>query len=90
MEMSNYIMQILKSQPAIVMCWGFHAPAAISNGLKFNVDGYLHKGEVTVTYDDVPDTFTVRTLKGGKTVKETSGVYLDNLVTVIDSMVETA
>ena len=49
MEMAKYIMQILRTQPMIVFSWGFHTPVAINNGLKFKVQGYLHKGWVELS-----------------------------------------
>lgn len=61
----------------------------IENGLSFQVQGYLHRGKVEVVYDEGYDLFNVRTLNADGTVKEQQdGIYLDGLVSTIDSMVE--
>lgn len=89
MEMANYIMQILRTQLGIVFSWGFHNPKAIDNGLKFRVQGYLHRGWVEVTYNEGRDLFEVRTINRNGTVnKQVDDVYFDCLVDVIDGMVE--
>ena len=89
MEMAKYILQILKSRIFIIMSWGFHHPVAIENGLRFNVNGFIHQGKVEVIYNASSDLFEVRLLNTDGTIKEqTSDVYLDCLVNVIDGMVE--
>ena len=89
MEMANYIMQILRTQLGIVFSWGFHNPKAIDNGLRFKVQGYLHKGWVEVVYNEGRDLFEVRTINQDGSVKqEVEDVYFDCLVNVIDGMVE--
>ena len=87
--MALYIINIFKHYLTIVWSWGFNTPIAIPHGLKFKVQGYLHKGWVEVVYDDGYDTFTVRTIDSqGKVKKEVNDVYVDGLVEVIDGMVE--
>lgn len=89
MEMAKYILQIFSHYLQIVWSWGFNTPVAIPNGLKFHVNGYIHKGWVEVIYDEGYDTFTIRTLDPqGNVKKEVSDVYIDGLVEVIDGMVE--
>lgn len=92
MEMANYILSILRTQLIIVFSWGFHAPVAVDNGLRFLVNGRLHQGWVEVLYDEGSDLFQVRTLTNpsGSVKAEETDVYLDCLVRVIDRMVETA
>lgn len=90
MEISSYILQILRSQLVIVFSWGFHNPVAVKNGLRFLVNGYLHQGWVEILYDEGIDLFIVRTLENGAVKEETTDVYLDCLVLVVDRMVETA
>lgn len=71
------------------MSWGFHAPKAIEDGLRFQVQGFLHTGAVEVTYDAGYDLFCVRILNAdGSAKKVVDGVYLDGLVDTIDKMVE--
>ena len=90
MEMYKYILQILKTQPIVVFSWGFHNAQALPNGLRFAVNGYLHQGLVDVVYNEGADLFIVNTLDGNGTIKQpVEDVYLDCLVNVIDSMVET-
>ena len=87
MEMAKYILQILKSRIFIIMSWGFHHPVAIENGLRFNVNGFIHQGKVEVIYNASSDLFEVRLLNTDGSIKEqTSDVYLDCLVNVIDGM----
>ena len=89
MEMANYIMQILKTNLGIVFSWGFNSPKAINNGLSFFVQGFLHRGEVEVTYNEGRDLFEVRTFNADGSIKDVSeDVYFDSLVNVIDGMVE--
>ncbi len=89
MGMAYYIMQILKSQLMVVFSWGFHAPVAIPNGLRFSVNGYLHKGKVEVIYDEGWDLFKVRAINSdGSIKKEEDDIYIDGLVAAIDAMVE--
>ena len=89
MEMAKYILQIFRYNPQIVLSWGFQSPIAIENGLKFFVEGFIHKGWVKVTYNEGSDLFNVRTLDDSGNVKEErTDVYLDGLCDVIDGMVE--
>ena len=87
--MARYILEILKSQLTVVFSWGFHSPTAIDNGLRFGVHGFLHCGTVEVTYNGGTDLFEVHLLDADRTVKDcVEGIYLDQLVEVIDGMVE--
>ena len=89
MEMAKYIMQIFRTQTMIVMSWGFNSPKAINNGLRFFVQGFLHKGAVEVIYNEGRDLFEVRTINKDGSIKEVSeDVYFDCLVNVIDGLVE--
>ena len=89
MEMANYILQILKTQLGIVFSWGFNSPRKINNGLRFNVQGFLHTGLVEVVYNESRDLFEVRTInKDGSVKQEVEDVYFDCLVNVIDGLVE--
>lgn len=46
--MANYIMQIFRAYAMVVFSWGFNAPTAIANGLRFKVQGFKFKGAVEV------------------------------------------
>ena len=52
MEMAQYIISIFKYYLPIVFSWGFSHPQPIPNGLRFHVQGYIHKGLVEVVYDE--------------------------------------
>ena len=89
MEIANYIIEILKHYVFTVMSWGFHNPQAIENGLRFQVQGFLHTGTVEVVYDEGYDLLTVRILNADGSVKTVQdGIYLDGLVDSIDKIVE--
>ncbi len=83
--MAEYILSILNSQIMIVMSWRSHNLIAIDNGLKFKVQGFIHKGLVIVKYNEGTDLFDIQLLKdSGDVVKKIEGVYIDELVNVID------
>lgn len=88
MEMTKYIMTILKTQLMVVWSWGFHQPVAIENGLRFKVQGFKFKGVVEVAYNEGRDLFDVRFIKANKVVNTVEGVFFDTLVDVIDDYVE--
>lgn len=87
--MANYILSIFKTNLSIVWSWGFHNPKAIQNGLAFKVQGFLHRGWVLVEYNGGSDLFDIKLLSNRlKEVKFIQGIYVDELVDVIDDMVE--
>lgn len=89
-SMAKYIISIFKTQPNIVMSWGYHNAIAIENGLMFLVSGFIFKGWVKVLYEEGLDTFTVSLInRRGTVVKTIEDVYFDNLVSTIDYNVET-
>lgn len=89
MEMANYILKILQSNLSIVWSWGFNSPRPINNGLIFNVNGFIHQGAVCISYIYDTDNFTIQLInRHNEVCKEISGVYIDNLIDVIDLSVE--
>ena len=89
MEMANYILSILKTNLSIVFSWGFNNPVALDNGLRFSVNGFKHKGNVAVKYNEGLDLFDVEILTVKNEVIETiEGVYFDQLIEVSDNRVE--
>lgn len=89
MEMANYILSILKTDLNIVWSWGFNNPQAIQNGLRFQVQGFLHKGWVKIEYNEGSDLFDIKLLSDQlKEVKSIDGIYVDQLIDVIDDSVE--
>ena len=88
--MAKYIISIFKTQPNIVMSWGYHNAIAIQDGVMFLVNGFIFKGWVRVEYVEGLDTFTVSLInRRGTVVKTIEDVYFDNLVSTIDYNVET-
>lgn len=87
MSMALYILQILRTNLMVVFSWGFHAPRAIENGLSFLVSGYKFQGQVSVKYDEGADLFNVR-FDGKPSIAPIEGIYIDQLVDVIDGAVE--
>ena len=88
MEMAQHIMSILKAKLMVVWSWGFNSPMAISNGMRFKVQGFKFRGVVEVVYNEGRDLFEVAFVKRGKVVKVVDGVYFDMLVDVIDNKIE--
>lgn len=89
LEMGKYIYSILKSQPTILMSWGFHYPVGIRLGLRFKVNGFKHKGYVEVKYNEGADLFDIYLINDDNTLKDLKeGVYFDELVDTIDEYVE--
>ena len=89
MKMSKYIISILKTNLPVIMSWGFTRPIGIENGLRFSVNGFKHKGNVVVRYNEGMDLFDVEIITSENEVIETiDGVYFDQLIEVIDNRVE--
>ena len=88
---AEYIWKILKTQQTIVWSWGV-APdtvKTIKNGTQFHVQGFLMTGTVKITYDEGMDLFDIEFLPDDdKPRKAILGLYLDQLVSVIDEHVE--
>lgn len=92
-DMHSYIKQILSHSQAIVWSWGaieFHnVEYKGMQALRFPVNGFLHKGYVVVAYNGGSDAFEVYCLnEADEVVKSNDDVYLNELVSTIDSMVE--
>lgn len=89
MGMANYILSVLKSNLNIFWSWGSHKFVAIENGLRFNVNGFIHKGFVEIIYNEGSDLFDIKLLTNQlKEVEFIEGVYVDELIDVIDDTVE--
>lgn len=68
----------------VIMSWGFNSPIAITNGLRFKVQGFKFTGVVEVIYNAGMDLFEVHLSDG----RVEADVYADCLVDVIDGLVE--
>ena len=82
--MANYIYTVLMSKVMVVFSWGFNSPIAITDGLRFKVQGFRFTGTVEVIYNEGMDLFEVHLSDG----RVEADVYADCLVDVIDGMVE--
>lgn len=88
-KLADYIYSILKFQPTILMSWGFQKPEVIKLGLRFRVNGFLHKGIVEIKYNEGADLFDVYLIENDNRIKEIiEGVYFDELIDVVDQKVE--
>jgi hypothetical protein len=88
-EMAQYIMKVLSMRKITLMSWGFYNPTVITDGLQFEVSGFLHTGFVKVIYQHGLDLFKICLLSTKmEDVKELTEIYFDELVTVIDEHVE--
>ena len=90
-DMSRYIWHILTLDPYIPMSWGIDLESLESDNtsLEFHVQGFVHTGNVRITYIEGADVFQVTLYGEDGELKETiNDVYLDNLVSVIDEKVE--
>lgn len=89
MDMGKYIYSILLSQTTVLMSWGFESPVVIKLGLRFKVNGFKHRGRVEIRYNEGADLFNISLIGEDNQVKETlEGIYVDQLVEVIDEHVE--
>ena len=68
----------------VVFSWGFNSPIAITDGLRFKVQGFKFAGTVEVVYNAGTDLFEVHLSDG----RVEADVYADCLVDVIDGLVE--
>jgi len=89
LEMGKYIYSILKSQPTILMSWGFNSPVVIKQGLRFKVNGFKHNGYIEVRYNEGLDLFDIFLINDDNTLKDSLvGIYFDELIDTIDEYVE--
>ena len=88
-KLADYIYSILKFQPTILLSWGIQRPVVIKLGLRFRVNGFLHKGIVEIRYNEGADLFDVYLINEDGSLKVLiEGVYFDQLVDTIDDHVE--
>lgn len=87
----NDVYRVIRSGGSITWSWGMSSPKNFHDrALTFSVNGFKHKGIVAITYNRVPDLFNVELRnRQYNLVDKIDGVYIDQLVQVIDSMVET-
>jgi hypothetical protein len=91
MEMAKYIYSILRSQINILWSWGFNNPRSLPNdeGIIFKVQGFKHRGYVSVVYNVGKDLFDITLFNSQMVnVNKIEDVYFDQLIEVIDNAVE--
>jgi len=86
--MTRYILNCLTRQKWVVLSWGFNSPVALNNGLRFSVNGFIHKGLVEIIYNEGTDYFDIKLIKNGVTKSFMQNVSIDELIEVIDTHVE--
>ena len=73
----------------VIFSWGFNSPIGLENGLRFSVNGFKHKGNVAVRYNEGLDLFDIEILTfENEVIESIDGVYFDQLIEVIDNRVE--
>lgn len=84
------IAQFIRKHGQIPMSWGYRSPANYMNkALVFRVNGYQHKGLVSITLNGM-DLFDVELLNNQYNSKKVvEDVYIDSLMNVLDSLIET-
>lgn len=83
------INDILSSRMNVIMSWGLHNKRVITDGVKFDVQGFKFTGEVKVIYD-IPLTrfnkeLTFKVVIGEKVY---TNIWADELIDFIDERVE--
>lgn len=92
-EMARYIWSIIAANPTLPMSWEVDTDSFVcsEDSLEFHVQGFLHTGDVRITYIEGVDLFQVSLYnEEGNEAKRIDDVYLDNLAEVIDQNVEMA
>ena len=92
-KICHYIIRILNYAKPILWSWGpeeyYNIEYNNMPALKFKVNGFLHKDDVVIAYNEGLDCFEIYCLdKSGKVVKSRDNIYLDELVETIDCLVE--
>ena len=83
------INDILSSRMNIIMSWGLHNKRAITDGVRFDVQGFKFTGEVKIIFDFTRSAETnLTTFKVQIGDEVTTGVTADELIDYIDERVE--
>lgn len=93
-EVANEILKLLRIGAYKTMSWGMDRLVAIEYedkpALKFNVNGFVHKGNVVIALDDGKDLYEIHLLKdSGEVKKSVREIYYDHLVDMADVLIET-
>ena len=79
----------LSSRMNVIMSWGLHNKRTITDGVKFDVQGFKFTGEVKIIFDFARSAETnLTTFKVQIGDEVTTGVTADELIDFIDERVE--
>ena len=83
------INSILSSRMNVIMSWGLHNKRVITDGVRFDVQGFKFTGEVKIIFDFARSAETnLTTFKVQIGDEVTTGVTADELIDFIDERVE--
>ena len=83
------INDILSSRMNIIMSWGLHNKRAITDGVRFDVQGFKFTGEVKIIFDFARSAETnLTSFKVQIGDEVTTGITAENLIDFIDERVE--
>ena len=83
------INNILSSRMNVIMSWGLHNKRVITDGVKFDVQGFKFTGEVKITFDFARSAETnLTSFKVQIGDEVTTGVTAEELIDFIDERVE--
>ena len=83
------INDILGSRLNVVLSWGLHNKRVITDGVRFDVQGFKFAGEVKITFDFVKSHASKKmTFKVQIGDEVTTGVTAEELIDFIDERVE--
>ena len=83
------INDILSSRMNVIMSWGLHNKRAITDGVRFDVQGFKFTGEVKIIFDFTRSAETnLTTFKVQIGDEVTTGVTADELIDFTDERVE--
>lgn len=83
------INSILTSRMNVIMSWGLHNKRAITDGVRFDVQGFKFTGEVKIIFDFARSAETnLTSFKVQIGDEVTTGVTADELIDFIDERVE--
>ena len=83
------INDILSSRMNVIMSWGLHNKRAITDGVRFDVQGFKFTGEVKIIFDFARSAETnLTSFKVQIGDEVTTGITAENLIDFIDERVE--
>ena len=83
------INDILSSRMNVIMSWGLHNKRVITDGVRFDVQGFKFTGEVKIIFDFARSAETnLTSFKVQIGDEVTTGITAENLIDFIDERVE--